>query len=158
MPGSAASRLAVAVAVAATQIRQTSVSRGLTLTTQGSHAAGIVAQSVGGGGGTGGTASSYSAGIGFTASVAVGGTGGNGGAGGEVSVSLTDSAIRTGQGGGDVTDAIGVLAQSIGGGGGNGGSSIADALTVAVPTGEDVSLAMSVATAVGGQWWIRRDG
>ncbi|RVH40542.1 autotransporter outer membrane beta-barrel domain-containing protein [Sinorhizobium meliloti] len=123
---------------------------GLTLTTQGSHAAGIVAQSVGGGGGTGGTASSYSAGIGFTASVAVGGTGGNGGAGGEVSVSLTDSAIRTGQGGGDVTDAIGVLAQSIGGGGGNGGSSIADALTVAVPTGEDVSLAMSVATAVGG--------
>ncbi|MCO6421035.1 autotransporter outer membrane beta-barrel domain-containing protein [Sinorhizobium meliloti] len=124
--------------------------QGLTLTTQGSHAAGIVAQSVGGGGGTGGTASSYSAGIGFTASVAVGGTGGNGGAGGEVSVSLTDSAIRTGQGGGDVTDAIGVLAQSIGGGGGNGGSSIADALTVAVPTGEDVSLAMSVATAVGG--------
>ena len=122
----------------------------LTLTTQGSHAAGIVAQSIGGGGGTGGSASSYSADIGFTASVAVGGTGGSGGAGGEVSVSLTDSIIGTGQAGGDVTDAIGILAQSIGGGGGNGGSSVADALTAAVPTGEDVSLAMSVSTAVGG--------
>ncbi|WP_440658625.1 autotransporter outer membrane beta-barrel domain-containing protein [Ensifer adhaerens] len=124
--------------------------QGLTLTTQGSHAAGIVAQSVGGGGGTGGSASSYSAGLGFTASVAVGGTGGSGGAGGDVSVDLTDSIISTGQHGGDVTDAIGVLAQSISGGGGSGGSSVADALTVAVPTGEDVSLAMSVSTAVGG--------
>jgi hypothetical protein len=124
--------------------------QGLILTTQGSHAAGIVAQSIGGGGGTGGSASSYSAGIGFTASVAVGGTGGNGGNGGTVFVDLTDSIIHTGQGSGDVTDAIGVLAQSIGGGGGSGGSSVADALTVAVPTGEDVSLAMSVSTAVGG--------
>ncbi|MCV3735047.1 autotransporter outer membrane beta-barrel domain-containing protein [Rhizobium sp. TRM96647] len=123
---------------------------GLTLTTQGSHAAGIVAQSIGGGGGTGGSASSYSEDIGFTASVAVGGTGGSGGAGGAVIVDLIDSTIYTGQGGGDVTDAIGVLAQSISGGGGSGGSSIADALTVAVPTGEDVSLAMSVSTAVGG--------
>ncbi|MBB3980148.1 hypothetical protein GGQ64_005400 [Rhizobium azooxidifex] len=123
---------------------------GLALTTQGSHAAGIVAQSIGGGGGTGGSASSYSAGIGFTASVAVGGSGGSGGAGGDVAVDLTDSTISTGQEGGDVTDAIGVLAQSISGGGGNGGSSVADALTVAVPTGEDVSLAMSVSTAVGG--------
>ncbi|MGF6257356.1 uncharacterized protein YhjY with autotransporter beta-barrel domain [Ensifer sp. LBL] len=124
--------------------------QGLTLTTQGSHAAGIVAQSIGGGGGTGGSASSYSAGLGFTASVAVGGTGGSGGAGGAVAVGLTDSIVRTGQDGGDVTDAIGVLAQSISGGGGSGGSSIAEALTVAVPTGEDVSLAMSVSTAVGG--------
>nr|WP_245428544.1 autotransporter outer membrane beta-barrel domain-containing protein [Mesorhizobium ephedrae] len=123
---------------------------GLTLMTQGSHAAGIVAQSIGGGGGTGGSASSYSADIGFTASVAVGGSGGSGGNGGEVVVDLTDSSIYTGQGSGDVTDAIGVLAQSIGGGGGSGGSSVADALTVAVPTGEDVSLAMSVSTAVGG--------
>lgn len=124
--------------------------QGLNLTTQGSHAAGIVAQSIGGGGGTGGSASSYSAGLGFTASVAVGGTGGSGGSSDKVTVHLTNSAIKTGQDGGDVTDAIGVLAQSISGGGGTGGSSIADALTAAVPTGEDVSLAMSVATAVGG--------
>jgi uncharacterized protein YhjY with autotransporter beta-barrel domain len=124
--------------------------QGLNLTTQGSHAAGIVAQSIGGGGGTGGSASSYSAGLGFTASVAVGGTGGSGGYSETVTVHLTNSAIKTGQDGGDVTDAIGVLAQSISGGGGSGGSSVADALTVAVPTGEDVSLAMSVATAVGG--------
>ncbi|ARU90814.1 autotransporter [Pseudomonas sp. M30-35] len=124
--------------------------QGLTMTTQGSHAAGIVAQSVGGGGGTGGSASSYSADIGFTASVAVGGTGASGGAGGKVFVDLTDSTIKTGQDGGDVTDAIGVLAQSISGGGGSGGSSVADALTVAIPTSEGVSLAMSVTTAVGG--------
>lgn len=122
----------------------------LDLTTRGSHAPGIVAQSVGGGGGNGGSANSYSAGVGFTASMAVGGSGSSGGAGGPVSVKLTNSVVKTGQDGGDVTDAIGVLAQSISGGGGNGGSSVADALTVAVPTGEGVSLAMSVATAVGG--------
>ncbi|WP_172332267.1 autotransporter outer membrane beta-barrel domain-containing protein [Mangrovicoccus sp. HB161399] len=130
---------------------------GLDMTTQGSHAAGIVAQSIGGGGGTGGSASSYSADVGFTASVAVGGSGANGGAGGEVIVELTDSTVSTGQAGVGVTDAIGILAQSVSGGGGSGGSSVADALTAAVPTGEDVSLAMSVSTAIGGSGGSAKD-
>jgi len=124
--------------------------QGLNLTTQGSHAAGVVAQSIGGGGGNGGMANSYTASIGFTASVAVGGAGGSGGGSEQVTVHLTDSTIGTGLQGGDITDAIGVLAQSISGGGGTGGSSVADALAAAVPTGEGVSLAMSVSTAVGG--------
>ncbi|WP_153001052.1 autotransporter outer membrane beta-barrel domain-containing protein [Thiomicrospira sp. XS5] len=129
------------------------------VTTLGSHAYGVLAQAVGGGGGTGGAASGYDASIGFDFNTSVGGAGSKGGTGGQPDVILSDTEVVTSGSvatNGNFTpdysavDAHGVVAQSIGGGGGNGGQSVADALTVAVPTGEDVSVDASVTTSVGG--------
>ncbi|MCC0067785.1 MAG: autotransporter outer membrane beta-barrel domain-containing protein, partial [Rhodovulum sp.] len=84
------------------------------LTTLGTDAHGVFAQSVGGGGGTGGGASG-SAGAGKSLSISIGGTGGTGGTGGKVSVAST-AGILTG-----ADRSIGILAQSVGGAGGTGG-------------------------------------
>ncbi|MFT8852366.1 hypothetical protein [Acetobacter orientalis] len=78
--------------------------------TQNAEAAGIIAQSIGGGGGNGGDAST--GGSTFT----LGGFGGAAGNGGKVSVTNLN-AIQTQ---GDTSS--GIMAQSIGGGGGNGGN------------------------------------
>jgi len=75
--------------------------------TRGEAARGIVAQSIGGGGGDGGNTGGM---------VAVGGSGAAGGKGSTVNVT-NDGIIRT-----RGSDAMGILAQSIGGGGGNGSS------------------------------------
>jgi hypothetical protein len=97
------------------------VTQGGVITTGGTNAAGIFAQSVGGGGGYGGSAGSISAFVG----VAVGGSGGGGGAGGTVNLTLqgqdatTASLVKTT---GDRS--MGVFAQSVGGGGGAGGGAV----------------------------------
>jgi uncharacterized protein YhjY with autotransporter beta-barrel domain len=86
--------------------------------TEGHDAAGLLAQSIGGGGGTGGFSLAAGVGAGQTAgaaSVSVGGGGGAGGIGGRVEVSSEGTIVT----GGD--RAYGVQAQSIGGGGGSGG-------------------------------------
>jgi len=78
----------------------------------------------GGGGASQGGAINLAGGAGSVASslnVAVGRTGGSGGAGGDVLVNV-DGSIQT-----SGADAVGVLAQSIGGGGGLGGSAGSDA-------------------------------
>ncbi|MBC2886317.1 autotransporter outer membrane beta-barrel domain-containing protein [Ochrobactrum sp. CM-21-5] len=75
--------------------------------TEGDGARGVIAQSIGGGGGDGGSSGGM---------VAVGGSGDGGGAGSTVNV--TNDGLITTKG----NDAMGILAQSIGGGGGNGGS------------------------------------
>ena len=75
--------------------------------TEGDQARGIIAQSIGGGGGDGGSSGGM---------VAVGGSGDGGGAGGAVTI-VNDGVILT-----EGDEAMGILAQSIGGGGGNGGS------------------------------------
>jgi hypothetical protein len=80
-----------------------------TVTTSGSFADGVLAQSVGGMGGKGGDAS----GIFYSR----GGAASNGGAGGEVYVSGSGGSITT-----TGTGADGILAQSVGGGGGSGGN------------------------------------
>jgi len=103
------------------------VTNGGDITTLGTGAHGIWAQSVGGGGGTGGYAGagSGSMGPGANISVAVGGTGGTGGNGGAVIVDagkdddgdiVANSTITT-----YGLAADGIRAQSIGGGGGDGG-------------------------------------
>ncbi|WP_018699602.1 autotransporter outer membrane beta-barrel domain-containing protein [Amorphus coralli] len=84
------------------------------ITLSGDYAAGIVAQSVGGGGGQGGKASSW----GLFFSEATGGTGGAGGDGGTSKI-YTSSGTTISTGG---INAIGAHAQSIGGGGGTGGA------------------------------------
>jgi uncharacterized protein YhjY with autotransporter beta-barrel domain len=115
---------------------QASLFAGNGITTFGSGAVGMLAQSVGGGGGTS-QGGSFSLAQTYTPStddgdpkaptikpsvtVNLGTTGGSGGAGGDVAVSV--QAPITTYGG----DATGVLAQSIGGGGGLGGSAGADA-------------------------------
>ncbi|WP_411958428.1 hypothetical protein [Paracoccus homiensis] len=88
--------------------------------TSGTGARGIVAQSIGGGGGDGGSTGGM---------VAVGGSGSGGGNGNTVRV-VNDGVITT-QG----NDAMGIMAQSIGGGGGNGGSAGAVGAFVGVAVG-----------------------
>jgi hypothetical protein len=87
-----------------------------TIRTEGDHAHGIVAQSIGGGGGDAGIGDSVakvgSKAIGVSTTVAIGGTGGQGGAGGTVLVNGMSGISTAGSG------ADGILAQSIGGGGG----------------------------------------
>ena len=81
--------------------------------TEGDQSAGILAQSIGGGGGTGGGSFSMQGSIGGTAGVnasaAIGGTGGGGGSAGSVTVN-SGSSILTG------FLSYGIFAQSLGGG------------------------------------------
>ena len=95
------------------------------ITTSGSNATAILAQSIGGGGGSGG--SSYSGSLSMQSiSLSVGGEGGDGGTSGEVTVN-NDATLQTGG-----VYAYGISAQSIGGSGGSGGS----VMNIAVSAGE----------------------
>ena len=132
----------------------------LTANTTGSGAIGLLAQSIGGGGGAGGAAYATSASGLLSYSVAVGGGGGNGGAPGNVGVTLSGSTITTGfgQGGSGTSsnqfDAVGVLAQSIGGSGGVGGGASALAASISLPYPSDEGISgtptLSIALATGG--------
>jgi len=103
-----------------------------TITTGGENAAGIFAQSIGGGGGNGGSALSGSVGL-MAVSTSVGGAGGEGNDGGLVDISNAGLIDTLGN------NSSGIFAQSIGGGGGNGGNatsiSLAGPLAVAVGVG-----------------------
>ncbi|WP_086079901.1 autotransporter outer membrane beta-barrel domain-containing protein [Bordetella genomosp. 13] len=132
----------------------------LNILTGGSHAAGILAQSIGGGGGTGGDANNFDITVGLNAAVVVGGSGGNGGTGANSRVVLRSSQIATGmdyQNADPATyapnDSFGILAQTIGGGGGNGGSATASDLVIAIPPGspEFPPLALNFQAAIGGK-------
>ena len=133
------------------------------ITTQGTKAAGLVAQSIGGGGGTGGRAFGSSVGAGASGAVAIGGQGGTGGDGGAVSSEMIGGSIATGQvqqlidgtcGNSPClalnelpVDAFGAVVQSIGGGGGLGGNATANAAAIGVQVteaGTQVSIAASV--------------
>lgn len=122
------------------------------VTTRGSEASAIVAQSIGGGGGRGGAALSGAGGV-VGAAVAVGGSGGAGSNGGVVTVT-NSGAITTGYSTtvGSITTNFGdkshgIFAQSIGGGGGDGGFALSGALGVSV---EDLP-AGAAAISVGGK-------
>ncbi len=84
----------------------------------GDGRAGIIAQSIGGGGGNGGL--NVSAGIVLNGQITagVGGFGGEGGTGGDVDATADANITAVG------ANAVGFLAQSVGGGGGNGGINI----------------------------------
>ncbi|WP_156390711.1 autotransporter outer membrane beta-barrel domain-containing protein [Caulobacter sp. Root487D2Y] len=90
--------------------------------TRGDRAAGVFAQSIGGGGGNGGWSGSLAGagGVGAGAvGVSVGGSADGGGVGKDVSI-LSRGAVAT-----EGDDAAGLMAQSVGGGGGTGGFSLA---------------------------------
>ena len=113
------------------------------ITSYGDHAAGIQAQSIGGGGGKGGAAVVFNVGSVIpTTSVAVGGRGGVGGAGGNVSVTNTGQVTTYG------ADAYGVDIHSIGGGGGHGG--IAAARAVNISPDPEIP-AISLSASIGGK-------
>ncbi|RVU19109.1 autotransporter outer membrane beta-barrel domain-containing protein [Methylobacterium oryzihabitans] len=127
--------------------------QGATIVATGSGADGILAQSIGGGGGSGGNASGITVDGGFSFAAAIGGTGGGGGSGGAVTVRLGSTTVTTGGGAGAAppVDAIGVLAQSIGGGGGAGGGANALAVAVSRPTlPDEPSLAIAATYGAGG--------
>lgn len=111
------------------------------VTTAGTNAVGVLAQSVGGGGGNGGIGIGGAVSIGGSgsgaAAIGVGGSGGGGGNGGDVNSRVAGYVQTTGN------DAIGVLTQSVGGGGGNGATAIGAAISGGTTSG-------AVAIAVGG--------
>lgn len=112
--------------------------QGILIATTGSRSAGIVAQSIGGGGGSGGSAQSSVAG---PFAMSIGGSGGQGGSAGERSdptpqVSVYNSGIIETSG----DHSKGIEAQAVGGGGGTGGE--ASAL--------DVSGQLNIVVSVGG--------
>ena len=86
---------------------------GFEIATQGNHASGMLAQSVGGGGGVGGNAKSDSVSVLASINVAVGGSGGEGAWGGLLARVASDFDVLT-----VGPNAYGIAAQSIGGGGG----------------------------------------
>ena len=88
---------------------------GANIVTTGASGDAIFAQSVGGGGGNGGAAGAL---------IAVGGFGGASGSGGTVEVDNSAALETSG------VQAVGILAQSIGGGGGNGGGTGLSAIAV----------------------------
>jgi len=107
--------------------------RTVNIQTHGNYAAGILAQSIGGGGGTGGSVKNAS--VASFAALQLGGTGGGGGNAGSVEVGYSNLTIGTGG-----AHAVGLLAQSIGGGGGNGGDA----------SYYDVTIGFNAAVVVGG--------
>ena len=115
---------------------------GQPITTLGNGSHGVLLQSIGGGGGNGGGALSHTVGVLFSASLAVGGAGGSGGSGGSVSAT-SSGAISTFS-----PDAMGLLAQSIGGGGGNAGTALAKSFAAA---GDPEFPSVEFSTAVGGK-------
>ncbi|UDL89223.1 hypothetical protein LGH82_29830 [Mesorhizobium sp. PAMC28654] len=136
------------------------VTNGGSITTHGTDAHGIWAQSIGGGGGIGGYAASGSMTIGGGANieVAVGGTGGKGETAGAVIVDagkdsdgniIADSIITTfGIG------ANGIRAQSIGGGGGDGGFAVG----VNIGINNSELLQGNIGVTVGGSGGVAGDG
>lgn len=136
---------------------------GGSITTTGPLAAGIIAQSIAGGGGIAGAGNAYTVGAPIAAvAVAVGGSGGNGGTPGKVSVTVSNATLSTGnpysppptQSTEATTnlmpsDSYGVMVQSIGGGGGKGGSSVAQALALALPLTSDVPFTAGASVSVG---------
>ncbi|WP_421934474.1 hypothetical protein [Phenylobacterium sp.] len=89
--------------------------------TFGASSAGVLAQSIGGGGGVGGAANASN-----YLNVALGGSGTSGGDGGDVEVSVKGAIATSGKA------AYGVLAQSVGGGGGLGGGVVPATLVFGV--------------------------
>lgn len=123
-----------------------------TITTQGAHSNGVLAQSIGGGGGNGGLANSRAITIApplgdkpsgtVTVAVSNGGVGQGAGDGG--TVALTNAGrIQTG-----AAQSNGVVAQSIGGGGGNGGGVLAP---VKIPTIGNSLVDLQLTVRHGGQ-------
>ena len=107
------------------------VSNGGAITTAGSNASAILAQSAGKGGGAGGMALSGAVGMGNVI-YSNGGSGGGGGTGANVSVKNTANLAASGD------ESSGIVVESIGGGGGKGGMVVAAGLSAGKITGNAI--------------------
>ena len=117
------------------------------VTTVGSDAFGVIAQSIGGGGGSGGASAARAVTIGLSdevpsisISVAIGGKGGDGNTGAKATLNNSGTVATQGEG------ATALVAQSVGGGGGAGGDSTAASFSA----GQASALMVSIDVAVGG--------
>ncbi|RDJ19611.1 hypothetical protein DWF00_27385, partial [Bosea caraganae] len=105
--------------------------------------AGILAQSVGGGGGAGGNAVANGSGNTFSVNVGLGGNGGSGGTGGDLTLNNSGAILTRGG------NAPAIHAQSIGGGGGTGGNAAAGGGSSSeVTAGDFVATGMGVPNSV----------
>ncbi len=120
--------------------------QGSAIQTAGSHAHGVLVQSIGGGGGAGGAAYSKSTNLLYGASISLGGSGGDGGDGNTVAFATGASTTNAGRIFTKGADSYGVIGQSIGGGGGIGGASTAISKTYS----EDDYPGLSMTLAMGG--------
>ncbi|TPM31479.1 hypothetical protein FJ967_24885 [Mesorhizobium sp. B2-3-4] len=111
---------------------------------RGTGAAGILAQSLGGGGGNGGFAGSLGGGQSIAVGVSLGGNGAGGGSADIVKVTSTGN-IST-----NFDNSSGIIAQSIGGGGGNGGFAIALSGAIGDPDAATAAVAIGGKGGVGG--------
>ncbi|MEM7633219.1 MAG: autotransporter outer membrane beta-barrel domain-containing protein, partial [Pseudomonadota bacterium] len=102
------------------------------VTTQGHHSHGIVAQSVGGGGGSGGFSVAGSGSGGVAGALSLGGSGESGGNGAAASITSQGAVITQGD------HSFGLMAQSVGGGGGAGGFSVSGTFGSVGALGVDV--------------------
>ena len=120
--------------------------------TSGDRSAGVLIQSVGGGGGSGGFnisgAMSVSAGVAGSAAIGLGGTGGTAGVGGTVTGTAKGSVATYGEG------SDGVVVQSLGGGGGSGGFNISGAMGISGGATGNVSVGLGGAGGGGGDGGI----
>lgn len=121
------------------------------ITTQGLGSAGIVAQSIGGGGGDGGagidgsvTSSDTKDSNSSLYSLALGASGAQGSSGGDVNVTLSEGGSITTNATLSTPDSVshGILAQSVGGGGGRGGYGISGDVTTNESSGRTEVLAV----------------
>jgi hypothetical protein len=121
--------------------------QGLTYT-RGDGSAALVAQSIGGGGGNGGFNVSgtlaASAGVGGSVAVGIGGNGGSGASAGSV-VLTQQGQVQT-----EGADAVGILAQSVGGGGGNGGFNVSGGISAGAEGGAAVAVGLGGSGGDGG--------
>jgi uncharacterized protein YhjY with autotransporter beta-barrel domain len=123
------------------------------IATNGDGSDGMFVQSVGGGGGAGGGGIGAANGGNLTISVGLGGSGGAGGDGGAVTAANSGAIVTRG------TDAVGLLAQSVGGGGGKGGKAgatsggvnpVANAKNLAATLAGGLNLGASVTEPIAG--------
>ena len=117
-----------------------------TISTSGSNAAGILAQSVGGGGGSGGFSVTAAGSTIASIGVSIGGGGSSGSTGGNLTITNAGSIFTGG------SSSAGILAQSIGGGGGGGGWSASADITIGVL--EEIPVSVGVGVSVGGNGGI----
>ncbi|MCC6925260.1 autotransporter outer membrane beta-barrel domain-containing protein [Novosphingobium sp.] len=112
------------------------------------HSAGIIAQSIGGGGGNGGFNVTGGLSVGGTGAggvnVGIGGSGGSGNSAGTVIADITGYTRTYGD------DSGAVLAQSVGGGGGNGGFNVAAGMSFAVEGSGSINVGVGGAGGSGG--------
>lgn len=120
----------------------------------GASSAGVLVQSIGGGGGRAGSANAVGVGVGLNVTLSTGGNGGVAGNGGIIQFNNERGGTITTSG----PQSAGILAQAIGGGGGDGGLARSRTITIAPPTGDNPSGTLSIAVTHGGTAGAGGDG